>query len=131
MSIAELRKNDRAVMLEVLQQLGWTEQEYCNFKYEMGIGYLHAKHGNDTEIIEAMAATRSFWGWWRLHWTDRDEVFIATKENIGREYEREIYHDMHDPKSLLDDLTVNGALMEDVYSNMVGNFNKEIKVKAV
>ena len=129
--IQKLRNEERAQMLEVLQELGWSEEHYGNFKLDMGIAYLENYLDGDRYMIDAFKASRAFWNWWRLQWISRERDYLDSREGLGRAYECEVYCEVHSPAFLLNDLEPSGAVMEDAYAVMVGEVIKEAKEKVL
>lgn len=56
--------------------LNWTEQEYCQFKFDNGIDY--AKRIADTDAIglDFLIKTKFFWQFWKNEWAKRDASFL-------------------------------------------------------
>jgi hypothetical protein len=78
-----------ANMRQVMELLQWTEEQYCEHKYECGLVYLKVHLGNAghpitggeagemADDVRIMALSAAFWGWWKLHWMLRENDFLS------------------------------------------------------
>lgn len=74
--------------------LEWTELEYCNFQFEMGLRFLDLELEGNTKLTKKIAQTRLFWAWWINHWAIREKMFFNRKIVIVSDA---IYKSLNDP----------------------------------
>lgn len=112
---------------EVLELLGWDELEYGQFIYDTGLEYLPAYIPGNAAAIAALERSRIFWAWWKNHWRQRDEEFLAKVNRCeSPEAIRFYYGWKHNPKRLATKFTPNSVVLDDSYAEMIGQFNDEI-----
>jgi hypothetical protein len=102
-------------MYQVMELIGWTRQEYCDFKFNMGIGYLRQTL-KDEDAVTQVSLSAHFWGWWKAHWHRREADMLwrlwkcsnaATVESV--------YRTVNHPYNLSLIMTPYGAELEDSY----------------
>jgi hypothetical protein len=64
-------------MQEVLRQLQWDEEYYCNLKYRTGFEYLRFQTVGDAEALADLEKEAVYWNWWKNQWLLREEQFLA------------------------------------------------------
>lgn len=115
-----------ASMYGVMDLLEWDMMTYCMFKYECGLMYLEAYLMGDKASIDQMSRSAAYWGWWKLHWLEREGEFIekcsmaqwlnCSKPGIRREKMEQVYRIVHNAHDLAKCLCPNGVVLEDSYS---------------
>lgn len=60
----------------VCELLQWSEEEYANFQYEMGLQYLQVYVPGDPQGAEQLTHSKIYWNWWKNAWSARDEQFV-------------------------------------------------------
>jgi hypothetical protein len=114
---------------QVHKLLAWCEQQYSQFIYDCGIAYLTAYLPQESsEVITQILKTQSFWNWWKMRWEKRDEQFIeyCSVMRHGTATRLEAYKEIHDPLILAQGIHLNGVVLSESYSIMIGELNKEV-----
>jgi hypothetical protein len=62
---------------QVMELLGWDELTYCEYKYEQGLAYMQTYLEGDTRALRILERSATYWGWWKLHWTIREQQSMA------------------------------------------------------
>jgi len=66
---------------EIIKKLlGWTEQQYCDKQFELGIKYLEFNAGKFAQDISYNAR---FWKHWRYEYDILDDIFISELKAIN------------------------------------------------
>lgn len=104
-------------MNDVLTLLGWSEEQYAQFKYENGLKYLSMYMNGLHDMIRAAESDKMFWNWWRNCWDLRDQVFIEHCADYGitRARLEYIYTGAHDAAKLLFDIRPPKCVLEEAY----------------
>lgn len=120
---AEMRKNAAArCMNRVMWLLKWDELTYCWYKYEQGLRYLQLVVQDDAAVAE-MERSPVYWGWWKNHWTIREEGFlsdIVKLEQQGFELCETVYKGLHRAELLAGELSAESAGMATSWASMIG-----------
>lgn len=113
---------------KILNMLNWDALEYGQLQYEFGLTYLRAYIPDDLQAIDLLERSKTFWAWWRNHWTLRDAQFIEMVDprHFTIESLRAQYRCYNDPYSLTQRIYPNGAVLEETYARMIGKINDEI-----
>lgn len=115
---------NKADMLKraVIENLDWTEMDYCNFQYEQGLIYIETYLSGFGEVnkkwLQALLESRIFWNWWKNHWTRREESYLIT-DQLPRHQRREIYRSMHNGRNLATEIHPNRVVLDESYPQML------------
>lgn len=91
----------------ICRVIGWTDMDYNIHQYNEGMEWLRLKIAIQ-ERIDRIAATRSFWMWWRKQWELRNREYInylgltedmKLRDDLQLEY-KVLYLSEHDPEEL-------------------------------
>lgn len=95
-------RKERAIRLKyrVMEMLRWTEVEFGEFQYTQGMAWLQAYLLDDSYGVGIMEQSRTFWNWWKNHWTNRDESFVRNVNYLSREVALQVYAELHDGRIL-------------------------------
>ena len=96
----------------ICQCLKWTELEYCTYQYEQGLRYLEL--AVPSGAVRLFEEDKVFWTWWRNQGMMRDEVFESSMFNdrVSLNYKRLVYVGIHDGEKLVDNLQINGCVLD-------------------
>ena len=125
---------DKNLMNQVLQALGWNEQQYAEYIEQTGRAYLNAFIKGYDSIINEITASKTFWNWWKHHWQNRDKEFLDIIETYPEHISSMLdeYTEIHDAKNLADGLYLNGQTLQQSYLNLIDQITKEnTKTKTV
>ena len=113
----------------VMQVLKWNEQDYADNVYNCGLAYLQYYIGDESMlIISQIQKSKTFWNWWKKHWEKRDENFLSVVNNCVGSYEwPEVYLELHDPRTLAEEIYPTGAVLGESYDNMMQELQKEVE----
>jgi hypothetical protein len=119
-----------ALKATVCRWLGWSELEYGQFQYEMGLAYLRFYISGDQWGQDLLQRTRLFWAWWKNEWMARDMTFCNNENgrppmSTGNLVRR--YRHLHDATTLASDIYPGRMIMEESYSQMIGSLIKEVQ----
>lgn len=120
----------KAVQLkaQVCKLLGCTDEQYCHYQEKEGRMFLQSYISNSPSEIDEILATRAYWAWWRNHWMQRDECFIAmvadTLIGLSR---KNLYSTLNDYRCLLNVIHPSNQVLEMSYSDMMDRVLREIK----
>lgn len=119
-----------ALKATVCRWLGWDDLQYGQFQYEMGVTYLRFYLPYDDWGRDQLERTRLFWSWWRNRWAERDAGFCDTEDGqapvCSKTVLAQIYRGVHDATTLASDIYPGRVIMEETYSQMVGDLIKEV-----
>lgn len=123
----QIATGTNTIQQQVIKLLGWTEQQYSNYVFETGFAYLnHYLPDESHYIITCMTRSMVFWNWWKLQWHFRDQVFTESYYKLMRlDCVEDIYHDLHDAKTLASSIYPNGVALEESYAIMINELNNE------
>jgi len=83
MNTAPKRKHYSTIKLQILNNeqmvqavLNWTEQQYCEFKFDAGLAYAKRMTDNDAMGFDFLIKTTFYWNWWKNEWAARDADFL-------------------------------------------------------
>lgn len=115
------REESKRLQAFVMECLGWSEYEYCLFKYEQGLEYLRAYLTSfhiDHDMLRFMPhieRQRIYWQWWKNQWMLRDSIFEANMINDNRSQERKvrIYKGFHNGNSLVNEITPQRSVLNE------------------
>ena len=111
----------------IMRLLHWDEEQYCWYKYQHGLDYLHELHNGDQYIIAQMECSAIFWSWWKNQWTLREEVYLDEAdmfERIHLDYRLASYDALNNVKELATDIHPNGVVMDESYDSMMQELMK-------
>lgn len=124
-------KNEMEVVKDsIIKMLHWSEMNYAEFMYETGLAYLQHYILGDEYGIAALERSRIFWSWWRNHWAQRDQRFMANISPANYATAEKFYRWWNDPKHLAGNIWPNSVILDESYAQMIGEFNTSIKQKA-
>jgi len=109
-----------AAMYEVMELLEWDLMVYTMFKYECGLIYLETVLKGDAGAIRQLEESAAYWGWWKLHWWQREKDFLQACEKQhkksmlnGLHGRRQIYNIAHHPVDLAQCVNKYGVALEE------------------
>lgn len=126
-----------AAMYETMGLLAMTEEEYLQYKYDMGIVYLREYLRGDEDAIAAVSGHKAFWSWWRYNWYLREREWLAEYNRTYLQYKHDAapmelmvgnsrmlnqhgrsveYNIIHNPGALANGNTEWGKLLEASYA---------------
>lgn len=111
------------VKSEVLYYLGWTESKYAHYVQEMGLKYLNYSFGDDCPMIDELPKEKKFWGWWKIHWLNRDREFLGMVGMLHKHEMNEFYEDLHDPTRM--PYKPHRDILEETYMYMIHDLIKD------
>lgn len=87
---------------EVVKLLHWSEEEFHWFFYEAGLAYLKAYFINDDDAVTKVSIKKSFWNWFKNHWTYRDQAFFECVwlDEMPLAFRLKMYQALHTPEIL-------------------------------
>jgi hypothetical protein len=114
-------RKDKAERLRatVMQLLKWSETQFGQYQYEQGMAYLRAYLLGDKYGMSVMERSRTFWNWWKNHWTNFDEGFVQSARDIDRPVREQIYFELHDGRILSGKIRPHKVVLEESHSIMV------------
>lgn len=110
-------------MNRILPMLEWTELQYCYFMYGEGLKYLQIYLQGDMHAIGIIERSPVFWGWWKNHWTIRDEVYLQSYEEmcqISLYFREAAYKALHNADLLTQEKEYYSIGLGDSYAAMFG-----------
>lgn len=122
---------DPQVQQPVLKAIGWTDEQYSQFIYDMALAYLNAFIPHYPQVVEQITASKTFWSWWLGHWQLRDMEFMESIYNCdeGVDSRIEVYKSIHDPETLVRAIYLNGVVLQESYAKMIGEVTDEQHTK--
>lgn len=123
-----MENNFNSVQQCVMHVLKRTEQEYAENIYNCGINYLQYYIGEESPaILSEIQKSKTFWNWWRQHWQQRDENFIAiVNSSVGVYDWREVYKEIHDARTLAAEIYPSGVVLGESYDSMMQQLQREV-----
>jgi hypothetical protein len=119
----------------IMALLNWDEMDYAQFVYEQGLAYIRA-YLRDVQYrdynIGVLERSKTFWTWWKNHWAQRDEMFIATccETGCSTEEARKLYSQCHSGTMLAHAIHPNAVVLEESYLEMAHKILETELVKA-
>ena len=107
---------------QICQVLGWPDDQYYWFKYQQGCEYL--KHFSAPAGVKAIIErSAQFWGWWKLLYNQRDEIFLAELSDmrITRRESEMFYRAIHHAEDLAACLFPNSWIIMPCYKEYTSN----------
>lgn len=120
---------DQTVKQQVLQLIGWNEEQYTQFIYDCGLAYLQQVVSNESEeILSAIRRSEVFWNWWKLHWEMRDMNFIEICDvwDEGLTERFDLYLNNNHPPTLAQAIYLNGEVLQESYATMIHDLHKSV-----
>lgn len=114
--VEQKRRESALVKMQVQNLLSWTDMQYASFQQEMGLAYL-SHHYGDAPLVDRIPEHREFWGWWRMHWTQRELEFLEISSLLFPHELEGYYKGMHDPTEM--DQTPHGIILDNTYDRMM------------
>ena len=113
---------------QVCQLIGCTEEQYCLYQMKEGRMFLQSYISRSPSEIDEILATKSYWAWWRNHWMQRDECFIAMQpEMLPGLSRKNLYNTLNDYRGLLNEIHPSKQVLEMSYTDMMDKVFREIK----
>lgn len=110
--------------------IGCTVEEYDAYQKKEGRMFLQSSLSGYPSDIDEIEATESYWAWWRNHWMQRDECFIAMgAETLPGLSRKNLYSKLNDYRGLLNEVNPNKQVLEMGFADMIGRVIREIKSK--
>lgn len=110
----------------IMRLLEWSELQYCEFQYRMGLEFLQEYIPGDPYGIAYLERHRVFWAWWRNQWTLRDEIYLNSDISTVRlRHRQNIYIQNNNPRALAQGITPPALLLDDSYAQMIQETFKE------
>jgi len=120
-----MQKTTQQQVCEILQ---WDELQYGEFIYQSGLQYLREYIKDESEaIIDHIIRSRIFWNWWKMNWQYRDQAFVKSSPvKLQMKTCRAIYFELHDARTLAEEIYPNGAVLGESYNNMIAELNDHV-----
>ncbi len=102
--------------------LNWTEMQYAEYVYNTGLEYLKDYLRGDTHAIGILERSPIFWAWWKNHFLNRDEKFIALHRTTpihNEDIRLQLYNHYNDPVMLTDSIHPNAVVLNESYALMI------------
>lgn len=108
---------------QIDQLLKWHEGEYGNLLYSSAVKYMEGFIPEYPLVVTQILKSPIFWNWWRFHWEQRDQEFINQCEDLQEEVEimRDMYYEVHDPRTLVTAIYMSGQVLEGSYAKMIND----------
>ena len=122
-----INKNiDKNIIARVCGFTGLSEELYTQMIFDIAGIYLDAFMPSYPEVIEQISLSEHFWSWWKYHWEQRDKEFIESCEMewLSKADGMERYNCVHDPLVLASAQYLNGKVLEETYTTMIGTIVK-------
>jgi hypothetical protein len=122
MSAETLIKQQRVVRDSTTQRiialLEWAPQDLYLFQYECGLEFLRAYFGSDEKAAAIIEARKEFWNWWKMLWSNRDQVFAEEHDVSPLPYDVRIrlYRELHNPRTLACDRSLPSIVYPDDFT---------------
>lgn len=97
--------------------LGWTEFEYCEYQYQMGIAYLMWYLPCDERSRRKLERSRMYWNWYKNQWAIYDESLLTYKLSLNQcpiPHMREVYRDLHCPHKMAVEVKPNDVVLNSI-----------------
>lgn len=94
------------VKKQVCQLLHWTEMEYAQYQYQMGIAYLMWYLPVNESLRAEYERSKLFWNWFKNIWLCYDESWCSFKlslQECSKEKRLQLYKNLHCPRALVMD----------------------------
>lgn len=119
------------IKARVCDLLDWDEMQYATYQMQAGQEYLRHYIPADPDGQDMLIHSRTFWNWWKNHWTARDRAFLGGNvADISLRTRLQLYADLHDAASLAGAIYPNGVVLEMSYSEMIQSlFDNEIHAR--
>lgn len=114
--------------------LEWNEEQYCWYKYRQGLEYLRVYLFGDAHAISIIERSPVFWGWWKNHFTIREEEYLQHTqelENMPISKRAAAYVKLHDAKMLAEEMNPTSQMLGDSYATMIQQLIKLQKKETV
>ncbi|MBT1702926.1 hypothetical protein [Chryseosolibacter indicus] len=117
-------RNERATRLKgcICEILNCTQDQYAELVYNEGLKYLKYFLPDDADGQKMLSSSRVFWNWWKNHFINRDEKFIALSGKYpiqDKEMLLQLYLNYNDGKQLAQNLHPQSVVLEESYSEMI------------
>lgn len=110
----------------IMRLLEWSELQYCDFQYRMGLEFLQEYIPGDPYGIAYLERHPVFWAWWRNQWTLRDEIYLNSDISTVRlRLRQNIYIQNNNPRALAQGITPPAVVLDDSYAQMIQETFKE------
>lgn len=122
-------KKGERLKTDIMALFGWDEMEYNNYQFEQGCQYLEHYFmlcpfpGTETrdKWRAKMERCASFWLWWKLRWTERNENFLRAYGTTGmsRAMLIEVYTCINDGRVIASDVHPARMIMHESYEQLL------------
>lgn len=82
-----------AAKLQIMELLGWSEEQYNHYQWEQGRKYIEV-YLPEPGAAKAVRKTREYWNWWKLNWYRRDRAIMDSMQTIEvgeKEFVQNVY----------------------------------------
>ena len=121
-TVQQLRMAINSTQLQVIKQLGWSEQQFAAFQWQQGQAYLHHEFGRQCPMLPSLMQMKEYWSWWRLHWVSRDQDFLDLSSLLFPHEKEAYYRELHQPDSV--PFQPHKALLDNAYHHMIHSMVK-------
>jgi hypothetical protein len=119
---------DTQIIQKVLALVGWNTERRNQVIYNSAERYLTGFMPSYPQIVGQLMKDPIFWKWWMGHWEMRDKEFLELNET-GCDNAEELYLELHDPRTLVEAIYLNGQVLEESYAKMIGEVSKAQKME--
>lgn len=122
------REKAQAMKEAVMRLLDCDELQYNRLQFEEGVKYLQTYLNGDSASVAMMEQSRTFWNWWRNHWSNRDELFMTLHEQnpiCRTEIARQLYMQYNRGRMLAKSIHPNAIVLNESYAVMIGELIEE------
>jgi hypothetical protein len=118
---------DSQVIKKVLTLIGWTIEDHNTYLYECAEKYLAGFISEYPQVQIQIMRTTKFWNWWRKHWELRDMEYLELHQeaHLSKDALLEEYKEIHDPRTLLEAIYLNGQVLEESFAGLIGEITKQ------
>lgn len=107
---------------QVLEVLGWTNEQYYDFMLDMGMHYMADVLGMTIGDLKGGGKERMYWLWWVNHWNIHDcDIFLPSAYSVPDPVV--LYKNIHNPKFLI--CHPSAVIMEAQYDTVINKMNKK------
>lgn len=114
--INERIQRHAALKRQACQLLEWDDDTYCNYKYQIGVAYLHWLLPCDETLRKEFECSKFFWNWFKNQWAAYEGHFInglqEEKYQNNLPAIRRFYKMIFDPQAMVHDFTPDEVVMD-------------------
>lgn len=117
-------QREKAALLkaQVMALLNWSEMQYAELQFSQGVEYLKTYLKGNEHDMRLLEYSSVFWAWWRNHWTQRDENFMAIHHAhpLRRvDIARQLYEQYNRGRLLANSIHPNAVVLNESYALMI------------